>query len=174
MKTITVNRNGNAYLTPESVDIADNLVKIVSGSGATVNIIPIWGYSVGNQRSTVIMNGQTLTLRYDNNYSFNYISGSFKILPQQIQQQQPQAATIGPVMQVSFVSIANQADYNFDGTVTAWNPNGLNLIGNTAINFSSDGLNKVVGTNYTWSSSSGTVSVIGKIYDDVQYILFYQ
>ena len=71
------------------------------------------------------------------------------------------------------ITIANQNDYPFDGTTTAWNPDGLDLTGAYDVfQYFSDGLLKVETVNYTWSD--GTLSIIGKVYDDVQGVLFYE
>jgi hypothetical protein len=73
-----------------------------------------------------------------------------------------------------FSLIEDQQNYIFDGSITAWNPEGKNLIGKSLIQFSSDGLVKQPSVNYNWLTTTGTLEVIGKVYGDVVAGLIYQ
>ena len=73
-----------------------------------------------------------------------------------------------------FKTIANQNFYTFDGVVTPWNPGGINLIGKSVPIYTSDGLVRTPGTQYTWTASTGTLRLIGNVYNLTQGGVYYQ
>lgn len=127
-----------------------------------ITIVAPVGDSISGAASVIINNnGGVSELFISSYYSWGYLSGI--------------GTGSGSILQSQFFSlIEDQADYVFDGTVTAWNPLGLNLIGKSVPVFSTDGIIKQPVVNYNWVSASGIISIIGKVYSDVVAGLCYQ
>ena len=65
--------------------------------------------------------------------------------------------TVSPL---EFLIIAATTTYTFNGTVTAYNPNGINLIGKSVIDFILDGLSKsLLLSEYTFDSATGVITI---------------
>ena len=75
---------------------------------------------------------------------------------------------------IFFKTIAAQNNYVFNGTVTAWNPAGIDLIGKSVPLYTSDGLTRTPGTQYTWNSGTGTLTLIGTVFANAQGGVYYQ
>ena len=75
---------------------------------------------------------------------------------------------------IFFKTVASQTSYNFNGVATAWNPGALDLRGKSVPIYTSDGVTRVPGTNFSWNSGTGILTLIGTVYANVQGGLYYQ
>ena len=177
MTTVTVTKSEDYRLQPYQVDPTDNQIKIIAGPQAIVRILAPLNWLISGQKTATLQNSQYVVIQKNNYNKFQIVQGNFLATTPLDTNTIPYSNVTGapgPITPVYFTSIVNQVDYVFDGTISVYNPLGLDLRGRFVPMFSSDGLLKVPAVNYTWDTLTGTLSIIGKVYDDVQYILFYQ
>ena len=174
MNSVTIDTTSTYRLKASAVDTKDGELTLIAGINATVTIIAPLNWTISGQTVAVIRNSGYVTLKLNQpKNTFNIIAGDFLAIIPLNNNTIPYPNVKGTPTKIAFTTIANQNDYPFDGTTTAWNPDGLDLTGAYDVfQYFSDGLLKVETVNYTWSD--GTLSIIGKVYDDVQGVLFYE
>ena len=177
MYTTTVDTTGNYRLQPNQVDPKDNLVKIVAGSQAVVKILAPLNWLISGQKTATLQNSQYVVIQKNDYNRFEIVQGNFlattplntNTIPYQNVTDAP-----GPLTPIYFNSIAEQNTYLFDGTVTAYNPDGIDLNGYKVTMFVSNGLIQTYGATYTFDYTTIALTIIGRVFDGVPYILFYQ
>ena len=176
MNVINVTKQGNTNLTigPKDIDPKDGQVQINTGVYSTANINITPGFNVQGVSGGQLSQGKTVTLHLNKYNSFYVVSGSFTLLNANTIPYANVVGAPGPITPIYFVTILNQQNYIFDGALTAWNPDGINLVGKSVPMFSTDGILKVSPANWIFDNVTGTLSILGKVYDAVQAILFYQ
>lgn len=84
----------------------------------------------------------------------------------------------GILKAIYFKTIAAQNNYVFDGTITAWNPTGIDLRTKQSSFYSSGGIiqnpTATPTIQYVWTPATGNLHLEGTIYNNVTGGLFYQ
>lgn len=176
MNTISSNKSGIITLQPGSVDILDYLVKITAGPAAVLNVVPPLNKRVNSSTSIIIQKGQSMTLKYDSNGNFNDITKPLPPLPipNNISNGTNNIGIPNAPQSLAFRLIAGESTYTFNGTERTYNPKSINLIGSFLPMVFFDGLLKVNTVHYNFDTSTGTLSVTGTVYANVQAVVIYQ
>jgi hypothetical protein len=157
---LTANGNQNYTVSPNSVDAKDSLVQINTSPITTSTVRALQGFSIEGASSGYLSYAKTVTLKLYQRQFFIVAGGFSQIVSNT-------TAPAFPLTPISFSTTANQNDYVFNGTVNEYNPNGYNLIGASIPIFTSDGLQKTYGRQWTFDNTTGTITFIGKVYANV-------